>query len=106
MIDDDFKSAANQGNRFSVIKHTIGRLVSHVQPSDQQRFIAQRSGLTLFDLEKSEHGWIVRGEGRASSDCPIGGTTSVTRHSWYWRRLKDLPVQGPADVGLGASALA
>ena len=52
------------------------------------------AGLTLLGCEKSELGWIVRAQGRSCSACPCCGVQSSSRHSRYWRRLDDLPVQG------------
>jgi transposase len=39
-------------------------------------------------------GWLVEAEGSSRALCPRCGMASRSRHSRYWRRLKDLPLQG------------
>ena len=63
-----------------------------------QDLLPPEIGLTLLGFEKSEQGWLVRAEGRTRSECPACGTQSTARHSRYWRRLQDLPVQGKRVV--------
>jgi transposase len=50
--------------------------------------------LTLRNVVQTETGWIVEAEGASSACCPSCGVASHSRHSRYWRRLRDLPVQG------------
>ena len=50
--------------------------------------------LTLRNVVQTETGWAVEAEGASSACCPSCGVVSHSRHSRYWRRLRDLPVQG------------
>lgn len=50
--------------------------------------------LTLRNVVQTESGWVVEAEGASSAFCPSCGMASHSRHSRYWRRLRDLPVQG------------
>src|ERR1051326_3728190 len=52
------------------------------------------SDLELLAVEKAGQAWVVRAEGRAFSHCPLCGVKSISRHSRYWRRIVDLPIQG------------
>src|SRR4051794_35282999 len=49
---------------------------------------------TLQNMISSEKGWVVEAEGKSEAVCPGCGTVSQSRHSRYWRTVKDLPVQG------------
>ncbi|MGA3093209.1 MAG: ISL3 family transposase [Terriglobales bacterium] len=42
----------------------------------------------------AELGWVLEAEGSGSALCPDCGVTSHSRHSRYWRKLRDLPPQG------------
>src|SRR6266567_2748603 len=50
--------------------------------------------LTLRKVVQTGTGWVVEAEGASSACCPSCGVASHSRHSRYWRRLRDLPVQG------------
>ncbi len=43
---------------------------------------------------RTELGWVVEAEGPPHAVCPDCGATSDSRHSRYWRKLQDLPLQG------------
>ena len=45
-------------------------------------------------LEHTETGWQAEAEGPACASCPECAVTSRSRHSRYWRTLRDLPAQG------------
>jgi transposase len=47
---------------------------------------------------QTELGWVVEAEGLSSAVCPDCGVTSNSRHSRYWRTLRDLPLQGRCVV--------
>src|SRR3954469_4303397 len=54
-------------------------------------------GLADFRLQNmilTEKDWVVEAEGKSEAICPGCGTVSQSRHSQYWRTVKDLPVQG------------
>ena len=50
-------------------------------------------GLTVRSVVPAELGWAVEAEGSSSALCPDCGVTSHSRHSRYWRKLRDLPLQ-------------
>jgi transposase len=50
--------------------------------------------VTLRRVVKTDQGWIMEAHGQSSAVCPGCQSISRSRHSWYWRSLKDLPVQG------------
>jgi hypothetical protein len=52
------------------------------------------SNVTLRHVFKTDQGWIMEAHGQNSAVCPGCQSISRSRHSWYWRSLKDLPVQG------------
>jgi transposase len=52
------------------------------------------NGLTIRNMAQREQGWVVEMEGASSALCPSCGTVSNSRHSRYWRQVRDLPVQG------------
>ena len=54
------------------------------------------NGLTLRSVVQREEGWMLRGEGASSAVCPSCGIASHSRHSRYWRQLRDLPLQATA----------
>ena len=43
---------------------------------------------------KTDQGWVMEADGQDSAVCPGCQSISRSRHSRYWRSLKDLPVQG------------
>ena len=51
-------------------------------------------GLKVRSVVQTERGWVVEAEGSASAICPGCGVASHSRHSRYWRKLRDLPLQG------------
>src|ERR1700722_607998 len=52
------------------------------------------SNVTLRRVFNTDHGWIMEAHGQNSAVCPSCQSISHSRHSRYWRSLKDLPVQG------------
>jgi hypothetical protein len=52
------------------------------------------SKVTLRRVFKTDQGWIMKAHGQNSAICPGCQRISRSRHSWYWRSLRDLPVQG------------
>src|ERR1022692_876206 len=56
--------------------------------------LSNLNGLTVRDVVPAELGWVVEAEGSDSALCPGCGVTSHSRHSRYWRKLRDLPLQG------------
>lgn len=50
--------------------------------------------LTLRSVMPTERGWVVEAEGASSALCPSCGIASHSRHSRYWRQIRDLPMQG------------
>ena len=51
-------------------------------------------GLKVRNVVPAELGWVVEAEGSSRALCPDCGVTSHSRHSRYWRKLRDLPMQG------------
>ena len=52
------------------------------------------SNVTLRRVFRTDQGWIMEAHGQNSAACPGCQSISRSRHSRYWRSLKDLPVQG------------
>jgi hypothetical protein len=52
------------------------------------------SNVTLRRVFNTDQGWIMEAHGQNSAVCPGCQSISRSRHSRYWRSLKDLPVQG------------
>jgi transposase len=52
------------------------------------------SNVTLRRVFETDQGWIMEAHGQNSAVCPGCQSISHSRHSRYWRSLKDLPVQG------------
>jgi transposase len=52
------------------------------------------SSLTLQTLKKAKQSWSIAATAPDAAACPDCGVLSRARHSSYWRRLKDLPIQG------------
>ena len=59
-----------------------------------KELLSTLSGLNVQNVVQTERGWVVEAEGSASAICPDCGVTSHSRHSRYWRKLRDLPLQG------------
>jgi transposase len=59
-----------------------------------KELLSNLKGLTVRNVVPAELGWVVEAEGSSSALCPDGGVTSHSRHSRYWRKLRDLPMQG------------
>src|SRR6516165_6183920 len=52
--------------------------------------------LAVRSVVATEKGWMVEAEGQRSAICPSCGVASHSRHSRYWRQVKDLALQGTA----------
>ena len=52
------------------------------------------SNVTLRRVFETDQGWIMEAHGQNSAVCPGCQCISHSRHSRYWRSLKELPVQG------------
>src|SRR5580704_6532675 len=50
--------------------------------------------LKLRSVMQTKEGWRVEAGGSSRPLCPRCGVASRSRHSRYWRRLRDLPLQG------------
>jgi transposase len=60
----------------------------------QNELLPDSGTLTLRSAVRTETGWEVEAVGSDRAACPDCGEVSHSRHSRYWRRLRDLPVQG------------
>ncbi len=63
------------------------------------RLLPKSAALTLKSVQSSESGWLLEARGPARARCPACRRVSFSRHSRYWRTLKDLPAHG-ANVTL------
>jgi transposase len=74
--------------------------VSHWKVKAKQfshnELLPNSESLTLRSAVRTETGWEVEAVGSDRAACPDCGEVSNSRHSRYWRRLRDLPVQGIA----------
>jgi len=52
--------------------------------------------LAVRSVVATEKGWMVEAEGQRGAICPSCGLVSHSRHSRYWRQVKDLALQGTA----------
>src|ERR1700679_1974009 len=59
-----------------------------------KELLSNLNGLTVRNVVVAETGWVVEAQGSGSALCPDCGVTSHSRHSRYWRKLRDLPLQG------------
>lgn len=50
--------------------------------------------LTLDKIDSTESGWVLEAHGSDRAPCPACLEISRSRHSRYWRTLKDLPAHG------------
>jgi transposase len=51
-------------------------------------------GIRVVDAEFCDERWIVKAEASGEARCPSCLFRATRRHSFYMRRLQDLPVQG------------
>ena len=51
-------------------------------------------GIRVVDAEFRGERWIVKAEASGDARCPGCSLQATRRHSFYMRRLQDLPVQG------------
>ena len=60
--------------------------------------------LRVSSVSRSSSGWTIRAEGHDHAACPQCRTRSRSRHSFYRRRVRDLPIQGvPVLIDLKVS---
>ena len=59
-----------------------------------KELLSHLKGLTVRKVVPADLGWVVEAEGSSNALCPDCGVTSHSRHSRYWRKLRDLPMQG------------
>jgi transposase len=59
-----------------------------------KELLSNLKGLTVRKLVPAGPGWVVEAEGSSHALCPDCGVTSHSRYSRYWRKLRDLPLQG------------
>src|SRR5665213_1426419 len=59
-----------------------------------KELLSTLKGLTIRNSVPTEDGWLVEAEGASSAICPGCGMASHSRHSCYWRTVRDLPLQG------------
>ena len=52
------------------------------------------AGLNVVSVERGEQAWTVTVDSRLPPFCPRCGALSKSRHSTYWRTLRDLSAQG------------
>src|ERR1700712_4458520 len=53
-----------------------------------------KNGLTIQACIPTEKGWTIEVTAEPHPVCPDCGSVSTSRHSWYRRMLRDLPLQG------------
>ncbi|SDR57959.1 Transposase [Rhizobiales bacterium GAS113] len=60
--------------------------------------------LRLISVSRSSTGWVIGAQGQDRAACPRCRTLSHSRHSFYRRRVRDLPIQGvPVLIDLKVS---
>ena len=60
--------------------------------------------LRVSSVSRSSSGWTIGAEGQDHAACPQCRTRSRSRHSFYRRRVRDLPIQGvPVLIDLKVS---
>ncbi len=59
-----------------------------------ERLLPKSRALTLESVQSCESGWVLEARGPARAPCPACHKVSSSRHSRYWRTLKDLPAHG------------
>jgi transposase/transposase-like protein len=52
------------------------------------------AGLNVVSVERGEQAWTITVDSQQSTVCPGCGARSGSRHSTYWRTLRDLSAQG------------
>jgi transposase len=57
-------------------------------------YMVTRAGLNVVGVERRERAWTVTVGSRQPTFCPGCGARSKSRHSTYWRTLRDLSAQG------------
>jgi transposase len=61
-----------------------------------KHLLPDSSSVELSSVKRGRGCWVVEVRGRNAATCPDCKTVSSSRHSNYWRHLKDLPLQGRA----------
>src|SRR5580698_3803569 len=71
-----------------------------------RHILAAATGLKVLGVERMSTQWVVSAVSPGGGLCPSCGIESNVRHSVYWRRLQDLPVQGlPVVIRLRVARL-
>jgi transposase len=71
-----------------------------------RHILAPGVGLKALGVERTAVQWVISPAGSSCGSCPSCGIQSNARHSVYWRRLQDLPVQGiPVIIRLQVARL-
>ena len=65
-----------------------------VEDISYKELLPNPNELPLHNIIQAPEGWMVEAEGQNRATCPSCGVASHSRHSRYWRQLKDLPLQG------------
>jgi zinc-finger of transposase IS204/IS1001/IS1096/IS1165 len=70
--------------------------------------LSNLNGSRVRKLVPAGPGWVVEAEGSSHALCPDCGVTSHSRHGRYWRKLRDLPLQGASvtlklQMGVGVA---
>src|ERR1039457_3110567 len=66
------------------------------------QLLPKSSLLTLDKINWGESGWVLEAHGPDRAPCPACLKVSHSRHSRYWRTLKDLPSHGRASGTRGS----
>ena len=61
-----------------------------------REWLPRAGTLTLIGVTTTPEGVVVEADGPSSARCPACRRWSRSRHSRYWRTLKDLAAQGRA----------
>jgi transposase len=59
-----------------------------------ERLMPKSPLLTLDKIDGTDSGWVLEAHGPEVAPCPACHKLSRSRHSRYWRTLKDLPAHG------------
>jgi transposase len=71
-----------------------------------RQILAPVIGVKILGVERTGGQWVISATSVGGGSCPSCGTQSKARHSIYWRRLQDLPVQGiPVMIRLRVARL-
>ena len=88
-----------EATRLATLPMMAGRLASNDGMRQQGGMktsisVVTRGGLERLSVERDEQAWTVTVDEPAANVCPGCGAQSKSRHSTYWRTLRDLSAQG------------